>query len=179
MKKIELTQNKFALVDNEDFEWLNKFKWYAHKRGNTYYVERAITILSSDKEKNIKRKQRIMYIHRLILEKKLRRKLKSWEQVDHIDGCGLNNKRNNLRLANVSQNGFNSKKQEKYGNKKTTSKYKGICWHEQTNKWLVRIGFNGNRIHIGYFNNEIDAAKAYDKAALKYFGEYANPNFDF
>lgn len=170
--KIKLTQNKSTIVDDQDFNWLNKYKWCICKVQNTCYVIRFITIQSQIKNKNIKRKQKRISMHRLILEKKLKRQLKSWEEVDHINRDGLDNRRSNLRSCDRSKNRSNSAKQ----NKKTTSKYKGVCWDKKSKKWRSQIGINKKRIYLGFFENEIDAARTYNEAALKYFGEFARIN---
>jgi hypothetical protein len=90
-------------------------------------------------------------------------------QVDHIIGKSDNTE---VRTATPSQNGANSKK----WNKKTSSIYKGVYWNTGCNKWLAKIGVNRKRIHLGVFACEKEAAKAYNRAAIKYFGEFARLN---
>lgn len=92
--------------------------------------------------------------------------------VDHRDGEGLNNRRSNLRLVTNSQNNMNS--QCRWG---ALSKYKGVSWHKRREKWQGRIKLNGKEIYLGYFDNEKKAARAYDEAAKKHFGEFARLNF--
>jgi len=100
-------------------------------------------------------------------------KVKDNEMIDHINGNGLDNRKENLRLATRSQNMQNSKKR-----KKTSSKYKGVGWSKKTKKWRARIWtVSGKCIHIGYFVSELDAAKAYDEKAKELFGSYYSPNF--
>ena len=94
--------------------------------------------------------------------------------IDHIDHNGLHNRKENLRLASMAQNSWNKRKQR--GNH--TSKYKGVCFYTREQKWGARIQANGNKIFLGMFTNEIDAAKVYDKAARKYYGEFAYLNFN-
>lgn len=89
--------------------------------------------------------------------------------IDHVRGLA---EPLNIRLATSSQNGANSRK----WNKKTTSKFKGVFWRKDINKWRARIGVNRARINLGNFDSEIDAAKAYNEAAIKYFGEFARIN---
>jgi len=154
MKEIPLTQGKFALVDKEDYEYLCQWKWYACKDHNTFYAQASIY-------KN--GKPTTIGMHRLILDAK---------QIDHKDGNGLNNQKENLRPCNGHQNQANRRPT------KGTSKYKGVYWNKQCNKWKSRIQFNGKRIHLGLFDSEIEAAKAYDKAAKLHFGEFARFNLE-
>lgn len=90
-------------------------------------------------------------------------------QVDHIEKRSNNH---DVRTATPSQNGANASK----WSKKTSSKYKGVYWNTGCNKWLAKIGVNRKRIHLGVFIQEADAAKAYNKAAIEYFGEFAKIN---
>lgn len=92
--------------------------------------------------------------------------------IDHIDGDGSNNRIANLREATNAENMRN-----RGGNKNTTSQYCGVSWHRQTSKWLARIMLFGKRTHLGSFTDEIEAAKAYDVAALKLHGNFARLNF--
>ena len=91
--------------------------------------------------------------------------------VDHKSGSWFNNLESNLRPSTKSQNAMNQQNQEG-----TSSKYKGVCWHAPSKKWRAYIKINGKQIHLGYFNTEIEAARAYNKAALELFGEFANLN---
>jgi hypothetical protein len=93
------------------------------------------------------------------------------ETVDHIDNNTKNNKIENLRAASYNENLQNTRKI-----KKGSSQYKGVCFDKKSNKWLSRIQVIDKRIYLGYFDNELDAAKAYDQAALTYFKEFANTN---
>ena len=160
MKQIPLTQGKYAIVDNADYEWLNQWKWCAEKIGNIYYAVRTIKING----KNIPQ-----LMHRLILglikgDGKL---------TDHHNHNGLDNRLENLRICNNSQNHHNQLPQ-----KDCISKYKGVGWFKRDKKWCARICMNRKHYHIGYFDTETKAAKAYDKKALELFGEYACINFE-
>lgn len=93
-------------------------------------------------------------------------------QVDHINGNKLDNRKKNLRLATNQQNQYNVGLR-----KDNTSGYKGVSWYKKGKKWHAAIR-NGNKsIHLGYFKTAVEAARAYDKAAVEFFGEYAYLNF--
>lgn len=156
MKKIPLTQGQFALVDDEDYDWLNQWKWYAYKSRNTFYVECC-------------QRGRRVKMHRMILGLKYG----DGKQIDHKDGNGLNNQRHNLRVCNYSQNNFNKGPQKRI----TSSRFKGVHWHKRDKIWITRIQYNNKEIHIGQYKNEIKAGKAYDRKAKELFGEFARPNF--
>lgn len=106
-------------------------------------------------------------MHRLILGLQLGDK----RECDHRDGNGLNNQRSNLRVCTRAQNNRSGRKL-----RGGTSKYKGVCWHRHRHKWMSYIRLNGKQTFLGYFNLEADAARTYDVAALKYFGEFALTN---
>lgn len=93
------------------------------------------------------------------------------QEVDHINGNGLDCRRGNLRLCTKSENQRNRRP-----NQNGTSGYKGVGWYKKYNCWRVRIQVNGKKQHIGYFDNEIDAATAYDNAAKQLHGEFARLN---
>ena len=93
----------------------------------------------------------------------------NYKMVDHIDGNRLNNNYINLRWCSSQQNNMNRKKIST----NASSKFKGVTWDKSRNKWLVAIVYNYKRQHIGRFENEIDAAKAYNEKAKLIFGEFA------
>ena len=153
MKEIPLTQGQFAIVDDADYDWLNQYKWCACKcRGNFYAIRQSTHI----------------YMHRQILG--LERGDK--RQGDHQNHNTLDNRRDNLRVCTHRENLRNQKLQ-----KKKTSKYKGVCWSESRKKWYAYITVNKKMKNLGRFHSEIFAAGIYDRAAKKYFGEFAHLNF--
>jgi hypothetical protein len=158
-KEIQLTQGKVAIVDDEDYEYLNQWKWYANewKRGKHYAVRNVR-----------KNKKYIGYesMHRLLSnnnDKKL--------VTDHINGNTLDNRKSNLRICSISENCKNRIVQK---NNKTG--FKGVRYIKDSNKYRAEIFNNGRHYSLGFFIDPIDAAKAYNAAALKYHGEFANLN---
>ncbi len=154
-KLIPLTLGLFSKVDTEDYERLKCYNWQATGIENYYYGIRKVS-----KGKHIKIHREIMGV----LDRKL--------YVDHINGDTLDNRKENLRVCTPEQNQFNRKKQK--GN--YTSIYKGVIWNKINLNWNARISCKGKRIHLGVFDNEKGAAKAYNEAAIKYFGEFAKLN---
>lgn len=158
MKEIKLTKNQIALIDNEDYELISRYTWYAEKDNNTYYAR-------TDLYKFLGRHKKVS-MHRFLMN------AKEGQFIDHINSNGLDNRRENLRFCTKQQNHFNTIKTSK----KASPLYKGVSWYKKERKWGSRIKVNGKQFHLGYFHNEIDAAKAYNKAALEYFGEFAKIN---
>ena len=157
MKTIPLTQGYETIVDDEDYEELSKYKWHVGGvKGYTKYAQRKIRING---------KRTSISMHVVILASPL------GFEVDHKDGNGLNNTKENLRSVKHSDNCKNRKKR-----KDSTQTFKGIR-KRKNGTWRARIYSNGNKIIIGSFQNEFDAASAYDRAAIKYHGEFAKTNF--
>ena len=158
--KIKLTQGKFAIVDKKDFDFLNQFKWFAYKSDNNFYAKRSVIAF----ENGIK-KTKTIRMHRFIL------KAKKGQYVDHVNHNGLDNRRKNLRLCSNAENIRNQRKRAC-----NTSGFRGVYWHGQTQKWIAQIKVNYKGIALGYFENKIDAAIAYDKAAIKFHKKFAMTN---
>ncbi len=147
MKQIALSQNLFALVDDEDFEWLNKFKWSAWRNKKTFYAARKV---------RIKGQQINVLMHRLILNAPANM------QGDHINGNGLDNRRENLRLVTPRKNTIN--RSVRITNK---TGYSGVYLDKRTNKFTARIS-----LHIGSFDSFDEAVEARKKAEDEYYGEF-------
>lgn len=144
----------YAIVDDEDYERMNQFTWHAVRREgkkNTY----AQTNVRVEGKKTTKR------MHQLIT---------GFRQTDHANGIGLDNRRENLRDSNTSQNAANSRP------RKGASKFKGVSWHKANQKWVAAIRCE-KQTYIGSFDSEVEAAKAYDAKAKELFGEFARTNF--
>lgn len=168
MKKIDVGNNKFALIDDEDFE-LVMFRndQYAYQKNNekkwslkiSDKIEYAITNIRKSKNQWCSIK-----MHQLILGDKLSLHL----VCDHRDGNGLNNQKSNLRICTQHQNSFNSRKRSG-----TKSIYKGVSRLSNSHKWRSYIVINNKQIHLGLFEVEIDAALAYNEKARELFGDFA------
>ena len=160
MKQIPLTQGKFAIVDDEDFEMLSKFKWCLRlANGKTYAYRRA--------KNHEKHPSKTVKMHRFILnivDPKI--------EVDHIDSNGLNNQRYNIRPCTHSQNLKNRGRQ-----KNNTSGFKGVFWSKNAKKWEASVKVNAKKIYLGLFLIKENAARAYDAYAKEHFGEFAKLNF--
>lgn len=150
MKLLKISNSGIsASIDDEDFERLSKYSWF----NNGTRIARTTT--KNYKSVNVALAAEIMH--------------KPQQMFDHIDRNFLNNQKANLRPATRAQNSYNRSKTKS----KTSSKYKGVCWHKPAKKWLASIKFNGCSIHLGFFIKEEDAAKAYDDKAISLFREFA------
>lgn len=151
MREIETTNGMTILVDNEDYDVVKNYNWFAMKKGDRWY---AVT----NKNGYVR-----VYMHKLIVD---------YDEVDHANRNGLDNRKINLRNCTRSQNNQNQRK--RLG---ASSKYKGVSWKSDLQKWRAKIYVRYQEIHLGYFENEIEAARAYDEAAREHFGEFARTNF--
>jgi hypothetical protein len=157
VKEIPLTQGYVALVDDDDYEWLNQWKWFVLVCKRTSYAVRNSRVTDG-------LPRHLIYMHRVLMGKL------NEAQVDHIHHNGLDCRRLELRACSVAQNAYNRGKQA------GSSRYKGVSWYPQLGKWVAQIHPNGTRKHLGYFDSETAAAAAYNKAAREYWGEFAFVN---
>lgn len=151
---IPLTQNKFAIVDDQDYHLVSGFKWSAERSsdGLRYYAVR------NDGGK-------IVRMHRVIMGF-------PDGNVDHRDANGLNNSRSNLRVATTAQNGANNRMP-----RNNTSGFRGVSWNKSHGKWQVSIEHQGKRHARCWIDTPEEAARIYDAMARKLHGEYARLNF--
>ena len=154
MKEIKLTQGKVALVDDSDFEWLNRSNWYFN---NGYAVR--------NRWNSTTEKQETMRMHRFIL------KPSNGFEVDHINHNGLDNQRSNIRIVTSRQNQMNS-----LIRKDNNSGCKGVSWYKSQNKWRACIMLKGKQKFLGYYSTIKEAATAYNQASVTYYGNFGFRN---
>ena len=154
MKKIPLTQGKFALVDDDDFDELMKYKWHVSRNG--YAVRNLPRKLA---------KSGTTLMHRFIFCATNINK-----QIDHVNGNKLDNTRSNLRVATNQQNSFNRGRQ--HNNK---SGFKGVCWDDGVRKWRASIRLDGFQNYLGIYDDKESAYSAYMAAAKRCHGEFIHP----
>lgn len=151
MKKIELTQGRFAIVDDNDFERLSRYSWYYQSEG---YAAR----------RNGRRNgHKLIYMHKVVLG--------TDKEVDHKNLNRLDNRKSNLRVCDRSLNMGNSK------SRGGSSMFKGVTFNKRARKWIAQITVKRQPIFLGYFYNEEDAARAYDERAREYYGDFGRYNF--
>lgn len=157
--EILLADGQKVMIDDEDYRIVCGYAWHAVRDKNTYYARTTI---------RLDRKPKALSMHRLIMGLNFGDK----RQVDHVNGNGLDNTRKNLRVVTSRQNNMNRRVR-----RNTTSNYKGVSWDQRTKKWRVTITINQRSRDIGFFSDEVLAAKTYDRKARELFGEYACLNF--
>jgi len=166
-----LSKNMFTTVDDEDYEYLSKYKWFISKNGSNrggYYARRFYYKDS---------KYRSERMHNVIM------KPQKGLELDHINHDTLDNRKQNLRLCTRYENLVNRKKGLIFNGKPTSSIFKGVSWRKSKKRWIAASylknekGGKGKHIYLGTFHSEVEAAQTYDEFALKEFGEFANINF--
>ena len=149
-REIPLSQGKVAMVDDGDYNLVSVHTWHTFRAHKSWYARSSQTI----------------YMHRLIMA------APEGLEVAHIDGDGLNNRRDNLRLVTRMQNLANQRI-----NTANTSGYRGVTWHKRRMQWMAQTKHLGKHIHFGYHDNLVDAAVAYDKGMRAIHGPHCHSNF--
>lgn len=157
-RRIYLGEGKWTILEQADYYRLKHYKWVVHGGGHNLY---AVRLKFVEPYKTI-----MLSMHREIMNANDDR------LVDHRNCDSLDNRKSNLRFATRAENMQNRRKR-----KNTSSRYMGVCFCKQTGKWTSIIVYNKKSIWLGRFDSEIEAAKAYDEAAKKYYGEFARLNF--
>ncbi|MFH1605408.1 MAG: AP2 domain-containing protein [Pseudomonadota bacterium] len=156
MKQIPLTKNQYALVDDEDYDWLMQWKWCVLGTENQYAI-RGGRISDGD------RRGKSILMHRELLNPDPE------QQVDHINGNGFDNRRSNLRLCTPNQN-------RQHITIRQHGQYKGVRQHDGGG-WSSYISHDNKQEYLGYYTTEEEAAAAYNKRAVELFGEFADLNY--
>ncbi len=142
MREIPLSQGKIAFVDDEDYEYLSQFRWYANNIQGLTYARRTV--------------RRAPFMHHMILST-----IPKGKVTDHIDGNGLNNQRSNLRIVTMRENTQNL-------HIKKSSKYPGVTWHKATQKWMAQAYLNGKHAYLGVYATEEEAYQVYQNGCEKH-----------
>jgi len=153
VRYIPLTQGKYAIVDAEDYERVNRYKWCLSRTGKQLYAQRRTG------GKTIRMHQFIMNPPKGMV-------------VDHIDGNGLNNRRSNLRICTRPENNLNRRRHPR-----NTTGFKGVYQNKKTGKYSAQVCLKGKPTRLGSFVTAVEAARAYDRKAIELFGEFARLNF--
>lgn len=161
MKKIKLSPSKYgqfyALVDNEDYNKLMKYKWHLHKNHDRgFYISRCFNDPQDwHKVKNVSMHREIMGFPN--------------SHIDHVNRNSFDNRKRNLRLCSCGQNRVNSKL-----NKNNHSGHRNIYWTQQTGRWRAVLNSNRQKIHLGYFLNFSDAVQAVERKSKEIHGDFFN-----
>ena len=165
MKTIPLTQGYETIVDDEDYEDLSEYKWFAQVREHRIYAARNTRSEESGGSRTII---------------KMSRQIGRFQEdmvVDHKNGDALDNRRSNLRVCTFAENTRNRRKQSG-----SRSSYKGVSYRprkrEDSKRWRVQVWSRGKRYDIGYFYTEEEAARAYDKESKRLHGDFSRTNED-
>jgi len=155
---IPLSRGLHAIVDAADYDDLSAFKWHAQKHRNTFCAVRNRPTSGG--------KRGLIYMHRVVMGEPV------GMMIDHINHDALDNRRDNLRICTATGNNRNTCSRQG-----STSQYLGVHWNNRLGKWQAQIHFNASTIYIGRYEDEIEAANAYDARADAMFGQHANLNF--
>lgn len=154
MKTITTKQGGEFRVSDAAYERVKMWRWHTQRNG---YAVRTVHGFTGYKT---------IYLHREVID------APHGFEVDHIDGDKTNCQDSNLRVCTRRQNGMNQHKQRQ----RTTSRYKGVYWRKDIDRWQAQIKTDDRRVFLGFFDDEIEAARAYDKAAIQHFGQFARLN---
>lgn len=159
MRQIALSKGMVAIVDDDDYEELSKYKWHILDNKSGYAARNSLP------HETFGPRRHHILMHRAV------NKTPDGMHTDHINGNKLDNRKENLRTVTQNENAKNRKK-----NAKGTSKYKGVYWHKQHRKWYAQISVNKKTVFLGLFRDEHSAHEAYEQAALRLFGQYKREN---
>lgn len=160
MRTIPLNKGYQAIIDDDMYDAVSQYTWFVHKPSRYSKLYVRSTIWLNGKADHV-------YLHNLIIGKRL------GFVIDHINHDPLDNRRENLRFCKQRFNVANGQKRQQ---ENATSKYKGVSWRPNENKWSAQIMVNRKQNHLGYFDEEEDAAIVYNVAAQLFWGEYASLN---
>lgn len=163
MKEIPMTKGYVALIDDDDYGRVAELQWRAlvgRARTDGHCDVRAVRWDTRPGEKRM-----VLYLHRFIVD------APDGMEVDHKNGDTLDNRRCNLRVCTRAENQHNQRAQSG-----KSSTFKGVVWNKANGKWVAQIRFSGERRYLGSFCSELEAARAYDHAAVTLHGEFAKIN---
>jgi hypothetical protein len=151
---VPLTKGYEAIIDAADVPLVEGVNWFAVVQLSAVYAQRSA--------RRVNGKRKAVLLHRVIMD------APDGLEVDHVNGDGLDNRRSNLRLATRSENQHNRRVQNN-----NTSGFKGVSWHKRDLKWYARIGLDGRRKLLGFFDTPEAAYAAYVEASTRLHGDFA------